>query len=414
MELIKNEKRSIKKGWIVTLAGALFFFYAFVQANMMTALSPYLQKAFGATVQDMGFLSGCFFYSNVIFLIPAGLILDRVSIKKIFFFNLLIAAFGTLLFAMTTSLYIAAFSRFLSGIMMAFGLIACLKLASLVLPARFMGLASSLIVMIGMFGGVFSQAPLALVIEKMGWKGAVLVLSSIGFILSFVLWAVISLTKVEESLEKMDQKISIFKSLSMAFKEKQNWMAGLFISLLNFPVAILGALFGITYLMNSFNVEYITAASIVSMLFLGMLIGSPVFGLISDKMGKRRFPMLIGSVFCLIFVMMVLYSSITSIAVLHMLFFLIGFTSASQALGYPIISMSNPPHVTGVALSLGAILIMGLGYGFGLPFVGFLIEKWGAGQAAYHHAFQIMPIGIVLAMSMVLGLKEYKMELQSS
>ena len=57
--------KSSAKAWAITLIGALFFFYAFFQANMMTPLHSALLKYFGASSSDLGLLSAWYFYANI-------------------------------------------------------------------------------------------------------------------------------------------------------------------------------------------------------------------------------------------------------------------------------------------------------------------------------------------------------------
>ncbi|HLB58229.1 MAG TPA: hypothetical protein VJL60_05395, partial [Gammaproteobacteria bacterium] len=70
--------------WLVVFSASLFFFFEFLQMNMFNALDPSLYKAFHLTNStQLGQLSACFMVSMVLFLFPAGMILDRFSTKKI-------------------------------------------------------------------------------------------------------------------------------------------------------------------------------------------------------------------------------------------------------------------------------------------------------------------------------------------
>jgi len=402
------------QAWFVVLVGALFFFYAFFQVNMMGPLNQYISQAFKADASQVGLLSAFYFYANIIFMLPAGLLLDRFPVRKLFLFNMLLVIAGTLIFASSTNLAMASFARFLCGIMMAFGLVSCLKLASQLLPPERMALASSLIVTIGMVGGIFSHLPMERMITAFGWRGALIGVSFIGLLILLILWGIVKVPP--QKVTPPPTSMNVWKSLFVALKRPQNWYCGLFTCFLNLPVAILGALFGITYLTQVYMLDPTMAASITSMLFFGMIFGSPFFGWLSDFMKKRKLPMFLGAIFCLLFMMIILYVGHIHISALYFLFFAVGFTSGSQVLGYPVISETNPPHLTGTALSLAAILIMGIGYGLGLPFVGKLLDVFGTGKveggvhiyanAAYQKAFFTIPIGIIISMIMVALIKE--------
>lgn len=406
------------KGWLISLVGALFFFYSFYQANLMTPLNSALAKYFGASFAEIGLVSAWFFYANIILIIPAGLLLDRFSIKILMGINMLIAITGTVFFAFSESFFMIGFGRFLSGMMMAFGLIICLKLASLWLPSQKMALASSLIVTIGMLGGIISQTPMTFLVQKMGWQGALLMGAIFGLLIGIVLWFVIQDPRTNKDKIAEIKKIPILKSLFMVFKQSQNWFCGLFICLLNLPIALFGALYGISYLEQVYGYTSIQASSITSMLFFGMIIGSPFFGWVSDYMRVRKVPMLFGAILCLILMLILLYVNSFSFFGLHILLFLIGFSSAAQVLGYPVISESNSPLISGSALSLASFIIMGGGYGIGIPLVGKLLHLAWDGKIvdgihmysveAYQKAFMAIPIGIILSIVMLFFIKETK------
>ena len=109
MFFIKKRKIMKKdlKAWAITLVGSLYFFYAFFQANLMTPLNEALARYFGASSADIGLVSAWYFYANIIFIIPAGLLLDRFSIRILMAINMLIAIAGTILFAFSSAIPIS-------------------------------------------------------------------------------------------------------------------------------------------------------------------------------------------------------------------------------------------------------------------------------------------------------------------
>lgn len=408
-----------KNPWFITMIGSLFFFYAFFQTNLMASLNSALSRYFNATSSDISFLASWFFYSNIIFLIPAGIMLDRFSIKMLMGINMLIAVIGTILFAFADSFFMIGLGRFLSGIMMAFGLIICLKLATLWLPQNKIALATSYIVTIGMVGAIASQAPMIILIDKFGWQGSLLIASIFGLLIGIVLWLFV---KDPRNDTKEIRHFSIKTSIVKTIKEKQNWLSGLFMALLNLPFPIFGALFGPIFISQVFNFSYVQSASVISMIFFGMIFGSPFFGWLSNLINSKKIPMLFGCIFSLIFMLFVLYLPIKSLFILHLLFFLLGFTSASQLLGYPIISESNPLEISGTALSLAALLIIAIGYGIALPVVAKILTSSFDGKIvdgiriysrlAYQKAFMIMPIGMIISVLLVFFIKEKKEKLE--
>ena len=410
-----GKSKTEKKGWIISLIGALFFFYAFIQANVLTPLSGEISKAFDANASSLSFLSAWYFYANILFIIPAGLLLDRYSVRVLMACGIIVTVIGTFMLAFAPDIVVGYFGRFLCGIMMSFGLISCLKLASLLLPPSKMALASSLIVTIGMIGGVFSQAPIAYLNQHLGWRGALVTLAFIGIFIAILLWFIVRAPK-SHKMHQEASKLTIWDSLKQVFNNKQNWYCGFFTSLINFPVAILGALFGVPYLTQVHGFQYMEASAITSMLFLGMILGSPFFGWLSDHMKRRKRPMYLGAICSLVFIFILIYATQIDSFKGYLLFFLIGVTSASQVLGYPVIAESNAPRISGTALSLAAFIIMGLGYGVGLPFVGWILDLTWDGQivdglnlysiVSYQKALLTLPLAMIVGILMIFFMKE--------
>ncbi len=396
--------------WFVTLIGSLFFLYAFFQCNLMTPLQHSLMSFFNVDTAVIGLISACFFYGNVAFLIPAGLILDRYPVRYVMLGGMVLAISGSVIFAFSTNVFSASIGRFLSGMMMSFGLITCIKLASLWLSSNKMALASSIIVTIGMLGGLASQTPMTILTKTYGWQHAVFIIALLGVVVGFILFIFVKDPKTHLNPSKKE-KVSIKACLSEVLKNPQNWFAGFFTCLLNFPISIFGALFGITYIMGVYQFSAVEASSIVSMLFVGMIFGAPFFGWFSDKIGSRKTPMLIGSFLCLIFVSILIVFTHFSMSFLYALFFIVGFTSGAQVLGYTIVSESNPFSISGTALSFAAMIIMGVGYGLALPFVGLLLKIFSNNEmqlnlTTFRMAFSTLPIAIFISFILALLTKE--------
>src|SRR6185312_3755526 len=116
--------------WLVCLSAALFFFYEFVQMGMFNSISEDLMKAFNISATQLGHLSAFYFYADVLFLFPAGILLDRFSIRLILLITVAVCCIATFIFALSTSLWLAEISHFAAGIGNAFCFLSCIKLCS--------------------------------------------------------------------------------------------------------------------------------------------------------------------------------------------------------------------------------------------------------------------------------------------
>ena len=184
MQVIAKSKPIFQplRPWAICLTAALFFFYEFVQMSMFNAISPKLLVDFNVSSTQLGNLAAAYFYANIIFMFPAGLLLDRYSTKKIILFAMSICIIGTLIFSRTDNLSTAIFCRFLTGIGGSFPFLSCLRLATRWFPAERMATITGLMVTMAMLGGVFAQTPLTLLTLHVGWRDAVLMDGLLGIV----------------------------------------------------------------------------------------------------------------------------------------------------------------------------------------------------------------------------------------
>lgn len=398
--------------WIVCLVAALFFFYEFVQMSMFNAINPSLIHDFSISAAKLGSLSAAYFYANIIFMLPAGLILDRYSTKKIILIAMLICIIGTIGFGYTNQLSTAMFFRFLTGIGGSFPFLSCLRLALRWFPPRKMALVTGVIVTMAMLGGMIAQTPLTLMVEQFGWRNAVLFDGGLGIIFMFLIFLLVKNSPGKSIHPNYSEPqlsytpVKLKQALGHILSNKQNWLFGLYTSMLNLPIFLLAQTWGSLYLIQSHHLSQTQASYLTSMIFLGTIIGSPAVGWFSDYVGRRKLPMYIGAFTSLGLMLLIMYCNNLNLTQMLILFFGLGFFTSTQIIGYPAISESNNLETTGGALGLASVLIMGGGALFE-PFFGWLMElNWDGlhidNAPVYSHgdyllALMIMPAAFIIA-----------------
>lgn len=361
------------KPWIVCLTAALFFFYEFVQMSMFNAISTHLLAELQLSATALGHLSAAYFYANILFMIPAGLLLDRFSTKKTILVAMAICVAGTLWFSFSHSLYSAMACRFLTGIGGSFPFLACLRLAIRWFPPKRMAIISGLMVTMAMLGGVVAQTPLTLATEIIGWRYAVFFDGLFGLLLMGCIALVVQDSPCAATKSFRQATTPLTVTLSSIFKNKQNWLYGAFICLLNLPIFLLAQTWGSLYFTQAHHLSPTQASYLTSMVFFGTIIGSPLLGWISDYSGRRKPLMYFGCTLSLLFILIVMVSNTLSFTTLLALLFGLGFTCSAQIIGYPAISESNETNTAAGGLGLASVLIMS-GGAFFEPLFGRLME----------------------------------------
>ncbi|APS50498.1 sugar (and other) transporter family protein [Piscirickettsia salmonis] len=396
------------KAWAISLVGGLFFFYEFIQMNMFNSLAGSLAATFHLSAFQIGLVSAFYFLADSILLYPAGVLVDRLSSRRVIIYGMVMCIIGTLLIASASSSWFLVVARFLEGISAAFCLLSILRLASQWLPENRMATASGLIVTIGMLGGAVSQTPLTMMIEQWGWREALYVVALIGVILLVVVVIVVKdapTAKQHAKLQTAADKVGFWQTLVILVKNPQNWLIGLYIALMNLPIMLLGGLFGSHFMQQGHGFSATEAATINMMIFIGTIVGSTVVGFVSDFLKQRRLPMIVAAVVSLVIFLIILYAHGLTYADYISLFFLLGFFTAAQILGYPAAQASNPAKIVGSALGFVSVIIM-TAPTLLQPLTGWLMGLAGGhlingvmqySLISYQYALQILVIGFVIS-----------------
>ena len=399
--------------WLVCFSASLFFFYEFIQGNMFASIADNIMQDFHVQADKMAYLSSIYYVSNVIFLIVAGFVLDRFSAKKTILVAMLLCVLSTFILAQAQSFYLALFCRFITGIGSAFCFLGPIRLASRWFPPQRMALVTGIIVTIAMTGGMIAQYPLTQLVAQIGWREALIQVGWLGTIMLVVMYFGI-IDKVKNKNQSTVKKISLLATAKKAYLNPQTLRAALYTSLMNMAIAVYGAMMGSLYLMQKMGVSKADAAVVNSMLFLGAIVGGPIIGWCSDKLGLRILPMKIGVLASLVTMLSILFIPV-SLPVMKILFFLLGFFTAAQVISYALVAESSSPMMTASAVSVVSILTQGGCVVYQVLF-SYLLMQHGEMRMLddipvyslgdYQYAAWIFPIGLVIALLVLFGLKE--------
>ncbi len=399
--------------WLVCFSASLFFFYELIQGTMFASIADNIMQDFRVQADKMAYLSSSFYVANVIFLFVAGFILDRFSPKKTILIAMSICVLSTFILASAQSFYLALVSRFVIGIGSAFCFLGPIRLASRWFPAQRMALVTGVIVTIGMAGGMLAQYPLTKLAAQLGWREAMVQVGWLGAAMLILMYFGI-IEKGQHKSQKIDKKMNLSTIAKKAYLNAQTLRAALYTSLMNMVIAVYGAMMGSLYIVQKMGIPKEDAAVVNSLLFFGAIVGSPIIGWCSDKLNLRILPMKVGVIASLLTMLAVLFIPVSLLA-MQVLFFLLGFFTAAQVISYALVAESNPAAMTASAVSIVPILTQG-GYVVYQILFSFLLMHHGEMRMAegipvyslgdYQFAALIFPIGLLIALAILFGLKE--------
>ncbi len=127
------------------------------------------------------------------------------------------------------------------------------------------------------------------------------------------------------------------------------------------------------------------AATLTSMLFVGWGVGAPLFGWLSDRIGRRKAPLLAGLALETLALAALVYVPGLPVSALAGLCFLVGFLGSSQIVCFALAKENHPAARSGTAIGFVNAMVTGAGALF-QPLVGFLLDLAWTGEIGARRA----------------------------
>ncbi|MDX1838755.1 MFS transporter [Legionella taurinensis] len=421
-----NEKKYMVMAWLICGLGALYYSYEYLLRISPSVMEPALREHFNLSATGFGLLSAFYYYAYVPLQIPVGVLLDRYGPRLLLTLACMVCVIGTFIFCGTQLFWVAAVGRFLVGFGSAFAFVGVLKLATIWLPEDKLAMVSGMASALGTIGAMLGDNLLGYMVIKLGWRETVNYTAIFGIGLIFVLWYGI---RDRHRNQRQSGTVENFRQsmtdLGIIARNKQIWINGMYGCLVYLPATVFAELWGIPYLKNAHGLSLEAADLANSLLFLGFTIGAPLFGLLSDKLKRRKLPMVIGAVGAAIVMMMVLYMPGLTEVGIDSLMFVLGLLYSAQCIVFAVGRELSPNEAAGTAIAMTNMIVM-LGAMFLQPLVGRLLDfslsvhTHAAGLDAlstdklaqlytasdYQFALSIIPLGIVLAAILTFFLDE--------
>jgi len=198
-------------------------------------------------------------------------------------------------------------------------------------------------------------------------------------------------------------------ALKLVFRNPQSILCGVIAGLLFIPTTIFDMVWGVRYLQDAHSFDYASAVIRSATVPLGWIVGCPLLGFVSDRLGRRK-PVIVCAALVLFACLGWILYGPPDVFPPYVLGILTGIASGAAMLPYTVIKEANPPHVSGAATGVVNFLNFTFSAVLGPVFANLLVAA-GAGADSlrlehYQSAFQPLLYGIALATILTLLLKE--------
>ena len=364
------------RAWLIFILCSLHLFISQLYRTTNAVLAPWLVKDLYLDTEGLGLLSAGFFYAFALTQIPISLFLDKVGAKRLMIALSFVGMAGAIMFSLAQGLGMGLAGRLLLGVGMACNLMGPLKLLMEWFPPRTFATLSGLLYAIGTLGNIVAATPLVLLVEQFGWRLSFQAIIVVHFLLTLALFWVVPDRPAEKALNPPPsaeglRPASLFGNLGILMRSKDYWIisAGTFVRYGTH--AALQTLWAGPLLMEVLRFSPLQAGNILLMMNIGLILGGPLWGAVSDRIFATPKWVIAGGLLMLALITSILRALPpgTSAFVAGATFLAFGIASASGMHVYAHIKALVPKDMAGAAMSgtniftmMGpAVFLQGLG-----------------------------------------------------
>ncbi len=362
------------KGFLVWLICAFFFLYEFLLRTVVGSFQQQIMHDLNLSSFHFSLISvALFLIVYGLMQIPAGILFNHFGLKKTLVVASVLCSLSSVGFASATHYLVAAGCRMLMGFGAAFGFIGLLISVYNWMPHRYVAIFIGLSQFIGTMGPMGAAGPLEVMSHSAGisWRLIFYCLGGIGLILSCLIMLFVDNNKQKAGkyiILQRPEKTAVY--IWKLFARNQLWYIALFSATIYFTVEYLSENEGRSFLLLK-GISPASASYMITIAWLGYAIGNPLAGFFSDMYQRRKIVMNLAASMGLVSVLMILYMNNETL--LYISFFLLGFSSSGQSIGFATIAEQCKKPFISVGLGLNNALITTLA-AINAPVIGLVLD----------------------------------------
>ncbi len=341
---------------------AMFDFFIIVAPSVM---SNEIRLDFQINATQFSYIGASFYIAYALMQIPSGWLIDRYGMRKMFSFAATLTGLSVILFSTTNNFSVCLFARALMGIGVSSAFIGNYYLAARLIKHRYFSFFAAILHLLASVGAFIAQGPLAVAVQSSNWRQTMFINGLIALLLAclFAVFIDDGQRNVPEK-KQPNRKIPFLNSMKYIINHAQvKWIA-----LCGFmgwlPLSVLSGFWGIPYLMTIYQIDSITASSILTYFWLGSACGGLLISMFSELISSRKKPILYcfyGQVICAI---IMINATLIPPWVISLTFFCLGVFVCMQTLSFTLIKETVEPRYFALATSannIGAMLSSAIG-----------------------------------------------------
>lgn len=383
-------------------------------------LRSHMNDTFSLNATQFSTFSVMLFYPYVLLQLPAGVLIDRIGVRKVLAVSSLLAGLGILWFALSSNYLTACLSRLLIGIGFASAQGCNQKLNNQWFREDRIASAIAVTSFFGYIGTLCAQAPLAFLLDYFGWRNVYIVLSAISLCFAAIAWLLVrdrpqdvGLLPVNEALVRAGEnvKVPVKTALKNTFRNPYLYPLLFALTIQLGTYNLFSGTWGVSYFKDVFHLTTMQASAYTTALSLGCAVFGLLLPVLSDTVRLRKIPLCVSfGISGSLWILLTYFSErLHPGTVLLFVMFLFGTSGCNTSQMYAMIREINDPKTVGV--TFGACNMIAMSTSVYFPVIAGVImdkciEQGLSGAALYKHAFSFCAVLAILGFISVFLSKE--------
>lgn len=364
---------SLRRGRVVFGTAALFVFFQMVLQTFPSVMREGLVVDLSLNETGFGGLSSSFYYPYIVLQIPAGILVSRFGVRSVLITGAALCTVASFLFAVSQTAGFAEATRILMGLGAAPTVVCAMTLAAQWFPQRMFPLLAALTEIAGMTGAAVGQETLGAIVEHAGWRAGMIACGAFSAVLLVLIVALVRDRSGHGADDEHWPGFTQIKRSLLSMPVLSVATAGGFVASAGVGF---GMLWGVSYFQTYHHLSLSAASVCASFYFWGCLPGMLGFAWLCSRWGRPALLLALGAVgtaVALALLLFVLRGQVAQSAAM----FLLGVANSSYALSFTMVKDKVPAQLSGTAMGLTNMMIMGIGGLIFQPLLGALAHARG-------------------------------------
>jgi sugar phosphate permease len=295
-----------KKRWLIFASLMSVFAIGYFHRVAPAVTAGDIMRTFQTTGAALAALSSAYFYIYAFMQIPSGILSDTMGPRLTVALGAAVMGAGAILFGIAPNLFFCYAGRFLIGFGVSVFMVNTMRICVEWFRPDELGRMNGLTTAVGGVGALLAATPLALLSGLLGWRLSFVGIGVVSLLLAWCCWRVIRNRPADCGLPSPWPSGSrarqvghgspslgpaIWQGLKRLVRNPYTWPPFFGFFALYSTLMAFSGLWGIPFFTQVYGISTLQAADYVMTVSLGVVVGCPIVGFVSDRaLARRKLP----------------------------------------------------------------------------------------------------------------------------